>query len=283
MDYRLWTIDCLVVNMTPSIGAQLAQARTERRLSLQEATKATKIQVWVMEALERDELHTTMSPVYVKAFLTTYAKLLGLDPAPLIAQLLPAPAAQPTPEAASHSAPLRLADRFESVGPWIRRIGSLGLGLAVLLVVMHAHSQRWLPRLQKSRVAHQEASLSVIHKQEPLAPTSPIPLEPLHPLELAIAARQPTWISVKSDGNLVAQQKLVAGARETWKAHRRFDVVIGAPAKVEVLLNGQSISPLAMAHRGRLAITRSGITALEERRPSAAPAPAPEKRRVHSR
>jgi hypothetical protein len=272
MDYRLST-----VSMTPSVGAQLAQARTERRLSLQEATKATKIQGWVMEALERDELHTTMSPVYAKAFLTTYAKLLGLDPAPLIAQLLPAPATQPTPEAASHSTPLRLADRFESIGPWIRRIGSLGLGLAVLLIVMHAHSQRWLPRLQKSRVAHQEASLSVIHP--PVAPPAPIPLEPLHPLELAIAARQPTWISVKSDGNLVAQQKLIAGAQETWKAHRRFDVVIGAPAKVEVLLNGQSISPLAMAHRGRLAITRSGITALEENRPGAAPA-APEKRRI---
>lgn len=28
----------------PSVGAQLAQARAERRLSLQEATKATKIQ-----------------------------------------------------------------------------------------------------------------------------------------------------------------------------------------------------------------------------------------------
>jgi hypothetical protein len=257
----------------PSVGAQLAQARTERRLSLQDATKATKIQGWVMEALERDELHTTMSPVYAKAFLTTYAKLLGLDPAPLIAQLLPAPAAQPTPEAASRNVPLRLADRFESVGPWIRRIGSLGLGLAVLLVVMHARPQRWVPR----RVAHQEASFSVIHTQEPPAPQAPIPLEPLHPLELAIAARQPTWISVKADGNLVAQQKLVAGAQETWKAHRRFDVVIGAPAKVEVLLNGQSISPLAMAHRGRLAITRSGITALEERRPGAAPAPVSEK------
>ena len=228
-----------------------------------------------MEALERDELHTTMNPVYAKAFLTTYAKLLGLDPAPLIAQLLPAPATQPTPEAASNSAPLRLADRFESVGLWIRRIGSLGLGLAVLLVVMNAHSQRWVPH----RVAHQEASLSVIHKQEPLASPAPIPLEPLHPLELAIAARQPTWISVKSDGNLVAQQKLAVGAKETWKANRRFDVVIGAPAKVEVLLNGQSISPLAMAHRGRLAITRSGITALEENRPAAAPAPASSKAR----
>ncbi len=246
----------------PSVGAQLTQARTERRLSLQEATKATKIQVWALEALERDELHTTMSPVYAKAFLTTYAKFLRLDPAPLIAQLLPAPtgSGQPTPEAASNRAPLWLADRFEWGGPWIRRIGSLGLGLAVFLVLMNRHPRQWLPH----RIAHQEASLSVIHKQELLASTPPIPLEPLHPLELAIIARQPTWISVKADGNLITQQKLAAGAQEAWKAHRRFDVVIGAPAKVEVLLNGQSISPLAIAHRGRLSITRSGIAALED-------------------
>ncbi|MBI4322664.1 MAG: helix-turn-helix domain-containing protein [Candidatus Omnitrophica bacterium] len=254
----------------PSVGAQLTQARTERRLSLQEATKATKIQVWVLEALERDELHATMSPVYVKGFLSTYAKFLGLEPAPLIAQLLPAPtgSGQPTPEASPHSTPLGFIDRFEWGGPWARRIGSLGLGLAGLLVVMNTHPQRWVPR----RVAHQEASLSVIHKQEPLAPQPSIALKPLQPLELAIVARQPTWISVKADGTLVAQQKLAAGAQEAWKADRRFDVVIGAPAKVEVLLNGRSISPLAMAHRGRLAITHSGIAALKEEAPAPRPA-----------
>lgn len=232
-----------------------------------------------------------MNPVYLKAFLTTYAKFLGLDAAPLIAELLPAPAAEPTPKADSARAPIRLTDRFESIGPWIRRAGSLGLGLAVLLVVMHAHPHRTASR----RLAHQEASLSVIYKQEPPAPQAVIPpprrlaveggippqavipLEPLHPLELAIVARQPTWVSVKSDGNLVAQQKLTAGAKETWSARRRFDVVIGSPAKVDVSLNGQSISPLAVAHRGRLAITRSGITALEETQTTAAPAAASEK------
>lgn len=248
--------------MTPSVGAKLRQARFERRLSLQDATKATKIQPWVLEALERDELPGALSPVYVKGFLSTYAKFLELDPAPLIAQLLPAQAGQPAdaPVAAPAGAP-----RFEGFWPWVRRAGSLALGLGMLLLVVSVSSHRWRPR----QVPHQQASLSVAQQRDAIAPElSKVLVEPVQPLELVIVARRPTWISVKADGNLLAQQKLARGAQETWKARRRFELVIGTPAKVDVLLNGQSISPLALAHRGRLAITHSGITALEEDAPT---------------
>src|SRR3989338_4352447 len=72
-----------------SVGAKLQQARNERRLSLADVTKATKIQSWVLDALESDRLHEQMSPVYLKGFLTTYAKFLHLEAEPLIAQVLP--------------------------------------------------------------------------------------------------------------------------------------------------------------------------------------------------
>ena len=89
------------------------------------------------------------------------------------------------------------------------------------------------------------------------------------------------------DGAEIGAQSII-GANALVTQHAKIpagSMVLGSPAKVEVLLNGQSISPLAMAHQGRLAITRSGVTALEENRPAAAPAPAPdaEKRRVRSR
>ncbi|MBI4343540.1 MAG: helix-turn-helix domain-containing protein, partial [Candidatus Omnitrophica bacterium] len=78
-----------------SVGAQLHQARKERKLSLGEVSEQTKIQPWVLEALEGDRLQELMSPIYVKGLLTSYARFLHLQPEPLVSQLVwPAPAAE---------------------------------------------------------------------------------------------------------------------------------------------------------------------------------------------
>ena len=46
-----------------NIGSQLQEARRERKLSLPDVTRETKIQPWVLEALESDRLQELMSPV----------------------------------------------------------------------------------------------------------------------------------------------------------------------------------------------------------------------------
>ena len=70
-----------------TVGQQLHQARTARKLSFGDVTATTKIQPWVLEALEADRLTELMSPVYVKGFLGSYAKFLKMEPAPLLAEL----------------------------------------------------------------------------------------------------------------------------------------------------------------------------------------------------
>jgi cytoskeletal protein RodZ len=77
-----------------TIGTQLRQARSEQKRLLSEVARETKIQGWVLEALEEDRLQEQMSPVYVKGLLTSYARALHLPPEPLLAQLTaPPPAA----------------------------------------------------------------------------------------------------------------------------------------------------------------------------------------------
>ena len=78
-----------------TVGAQLQQARNERKLTYAEVTEKTKIQPWVLEAIEANRLPEIMSPIYVKGFIATYAKCLHLDPESLVAQLV-WPKAEPT-------------------------------------------------------------------------------------------------------------------------------------------------------------------------------------------
>lgn len=235
-----------------SVGAQLQAARTEQRLALKDVAQVTKIQPWVLEALERDTLHQTMSPVYVKGFLGTYARCLGLEPDPLVQRLY-----QPTePEPAAELA-AKPAVAVEV--PWylIRR---LGMAAASLLIVVAAVR---LNPLRKLSVAapRQEASLTVTAGPKAVrAESLTIPLS--QPLELKAIARRPTWISVEGDGRLLTQRELAAGAQETWKAKRQFKVVVAKPFHVDVLLNGQSISPLLLAHQGRVLIQHRSVSAL---------------------
>ena len=62
------------------IGTALADARHARGQSIAQVSEATKIQPWVLEALEANQLSGLMSPIYVRGFLTSYAKHVGLDP-----------------------------------------------------------------------------------------------------------------------------------------------------------------------------------------------------------
>jgi cytoskeletal protein RodZ len=70
-----------------TIGQILSQAREEQELSLDEISVLTRIREKYLAAIEADNLDILPSSVQQKGFVRAYARALGLDPAPLIAQL----------------------------------------------------------------------------------------------------------------------------------------------------------------------------------------------------
>ena len=75
------------------IGNSLRQARLQQGLSLTDAQKATKIRARYLEALEQERFALLPGAAYGRGFLCEYAELLGLDPEPLLLELIPALAA----------------------------------------------------------------------------------------------------------------------------------------------------------------------------------------------
>ena len=281
-----------------AVGAQLRQVRVERKFSLADVTRATKIQPWVLDALEADRLHELMSPVYVKAFLTTYAKFLRLEPEALVAQL-PRLTSEPDQDALPPPAPP--APSFQLPLPALQRLGAAVAVVAVIAAVVAINPvQRWktmhvsLPKLTLPKFAMKPLTTPkvTLHKvstpkvamppnvtmpklasvtpiKEPGEPT-PLPsltLVPTQPLQLEVSANSTTWIQVRADGKLLTQQRLLRGANERWIAKKRFELIVAKPSQVDLLLNGQPIGPFAIAHQGRLLITHRGVTQLpvEER------------------
>ena len=62
-----------------SIGDTLREARQAKRASLEDASRATKIKIEILEQLEADEFDRLAAPTYTKGFLRLYAEYLGLD------------------------------------------------------------------------------------------------------------------------------------------------------------------------------------------------------------
>lgn len=67
-----------------TLGEKLKKLRSERRISLAEVYKSTKIQVKYLEYLEDGEYDKLPAKVYVKGFLRSYANFLGVSESYLI-------------------------------------------------------------------------------------------------------------------------------------------------------------------------------------------------------
>jgi len=65
-------------------GARLAQARELRSLSVADVARQLKLSVAQVEALEAGQFDRLPGPVFVRGFIRNYARLVRLDPEPLL-------------------------------------------------------------------------------------------------------------------------------------------------------------------------------------------------------
>lgn len=68
-----------VNNEGKTVGEMLRAAREEKKLTVEQVNKETRISVQTLRSLERDDFGAFPSETYLKGFLRNYAEFLGLD------------------------------------------------------------------------------------------------------------------------------------------------------------------------------------------------------------
>lgn len=76
-------------------GASLRAARTAQKLAIGDVARQLRLSVAQVEALETGAFERLPGPVFVRGFIRNYARLLKLDPEPLIQSAAPLPASEP--------------------------------------------------------------------------------------------------------------------------------------------------------------------------------------------
>jgi len=239
-----------------SLGARLRQAREASGLGIADVVQVIRFSAHQIEALERDEFDTLPGATSVRGLVRNYAKLLKLDPVPLLALLdpvIPVPEADVRPptnmgEAEQHA----LGERVPSA-----------LLMATGMVLVLAFAGFWYLDSQREPAAGVPVSapapaIAPIPVPQPIAkpPAAAVPATPADATAGKIASAavpQPanglrlefddlSWVEVRD-----ASQKVVlvgeypAGSRHVVEGRAPFQIWIGKASGVRVFMGDRSI------------------------------------------
>lgn len=262
-----------------SFGESLRKEREMRGVSLEEISAATKISVRFLQCVENEEFSKLPGGIFVRSFIRSYARYLGLDEEALLAeyQLL---AKDKTNSDLSKLTASRPVSSSSPRSSW--RAVVLVISIIILLTAgffLWRHSRQILslkvappaaqkpsapkaalvtaPATAKSQSPPPAASAqgsptapSAANGSPAAAPASPASSSSTPPpsangeLTLQIAATERSWVAIDADGKTVLQGVLQPGQVKTVEAKKAFDVVTGNAQGVVLTLNGQTLKPL---------------------------------------
>jgi cytoskeletal protein RodZ len=257
------------------LGASFRQARTSRHLSLDDASRSTRIRTGFLDAIERGDLGKYQSAVFATGHIRIYARFLQVDPAPYLAAL------QPKSEEIRSGPP-------SARRPIVRRRSGRVLAPAVAVLVVIGLSAYLF--LQYAAFVSGSESLPASSAASPLMLATPIPTvtagapatiptieasvtaAPTH-VTPAVSTATPTfspratelptavptqpsgvqveatmagrvWVQVESDGRVIFSGILNAGDSRRWSASHQLMLWTGDAANVQVTFNGKSLGRL---------------------------------------
>ena len=239
-----------------SPGRALAAARAELKLSVADVSQQIKYGVKQIAAIEADDYANLPGTTFVRGMIRSYAKLVQLDPRPLLADLgrrdIPAPV----------TVDLRTSEQepFLEGGKKSNRVYvtlSLAVLLAVAMVVYEWYASppstgevvTIKPKVAKnepvpaSPAPASAAEQPLVPETQPVespAETTAVPAPPVRgrrggSKRLELEFGEVSWVEIKqANGRILLSQLNPAGSRQSIEGVPPFEVVIGNAANVRL-------------------------------------------------
>lgn len=228
-----------------SVGEKLRKARLEKNLSLDEVYKQTRVHSGVLQALEEDRSHNFLSFIYIKGFLKTYARYLGLDAEKLLKEYVDSQKVETHPQ----EVPL---EKKRKIIPQLKPFLIVRIVLTLIFFVAFIFYFRfvlWRISTPTEETKRQKVKVTVL-------PASQVKVEDL---VLEVKTLDTCWMRVKADNRVIFQSTLLKGRRERWQAKEKIELRIGKPEALEVFLNGKPVDLKRLQVKRSLVITQKGI------------------------
>lgn len=260
-------------------GEYLKREREQREVPLSRIAESTRVPIKFLEALEADDVDTLPHPTFVKGYIKSYCKVLGLDETDAVLRyelFLREKSDRTEDEEAAGEArkkPLhRLAPSRMSEGPSSSGSGPFSVRYivtAAVVLVAVAIVYYYTTSSKKTAAPPEQAQATSPAVFADNAPTSQAPLangeaalkpsDGAKPAEEAASARaaapgekhsltasaaEISWIKVVIDDEDPFDVVLRAGEKVSWKADRSFHLIVGNAGGVTIDFDGERLSGL---------------------------------------
>jgi cytoskeleton protein RodZ len=248
-------------------GELLAARRNELRWTLQEVSQRLKLAPRQITALEANDFASLPGMASVRGFIRSYARLLELDPVPLLEMLSNEPNPAVDPILLRRPLPSRGFPGRRYAPPSGHRRGSRRLsGLALLVMVFvgalaYAAYRHGLPTISidvpsistvfdswknLTESTPSEATDKPLSAPEAAAVDEQKSIDPSRLLELKL--REDAWVEISAlNGNKLVSRLMKAGTTEQFDMSEPVILVIGNASGVDANLRGQPLNLRAVA------------------------------------
>ncbi len=241
----------------PALGERFRAAREARGLTLSDVAEQIRIRSVYLAAIEDESWASIGAPVYIRGFLRTYARFLGLDPEEVVAEFNgeasapapPIPSAPGSPPKTSYLADEQVPARGLSPLIWVASL------VAVVLIAIVVYNEATLRARQTAAAlpsntaagspAAGATALAAGASESPGALASPSPSASplLGPNTLEVRFSAPSWLRVTVDGNVSMEGTFPAGTVRQF--HGKIAMLrIGNAGGVEIIVDGKSLGKL---------------------------------------
>jgi cytoskeleton protein RodZ len=239
------------------IGGDLRRARIARKQSIEDISRATKINSSYVQAIENETFDRLPGGLFTRGFLRAYAREVGLNPDEIVARYRTefepvAPTTETADTAQPHDEPIgsvRPAVDIEGDAARSRQIQILQLCIILLIVALYFAVSRKPRPPQQTDVKAVEPVVATSKPETPVATNGTVTpdLKLDQPLALEFRPRGPCWIEATADGKRVFGKLMDAGQQETITARDEVMLRVGDPGAFAFAINGVPGRPVGEA------------------------------------
>ena len=227
-----------------NLGQYLKNLREEKKIPAALVAQELKTRLDFIQAIENNEYQKLPAPIFVKGFLRSYAKYLGIDGDHIISEFNRA-----NPIEDKQELVLKTKNIPGIANKYVRSIVKYAIPIIVVTVVVILSGIVLFFVLRKVTDTP-PAKTSIIKEEkvieEPVTPPKPILSEPIAgPYKLHAKATNPSWIRINSDNKLIFEGILIKNEEKTWDAKDEFRIRLGAPKNMKLTLNDHSLPDIS--------------------------------------
>ena len=226
---------------TPTdVGARLRAAREAKQISLREIAATTKISVSALEALEENDVAQLPGGIFTRAFVRSYATEVGLDPEEVMRDFVAQVPVEGIDEEEKYDSQSREHDLFQSqqrMAATVLKLVAISAAVLLLYLGWAVTTGTDAPEAPVAETA--PALLAPVVGSVRTEP--PVTAEPMsqESLTIVLRPRGDCWVSLTIDGELVFEDLMHAGDRESYAAADEMRLIVGDAGAFGFTINQQ--------------------------------------------